>query len=191
MTQARFFLQRLRHPVRSYCSYSMTVGSGDWSSRAVSTVCKHQTPPQGETPTWPSTSDRKGCSRRNARPLRTAMQEVVRNANQCGKSRLLECWGCRCVIAQMTSRQSLVHGVATISSQSIVCDQVALARPEQYTVLGSLPDSFFSPTWVGENWLARAGGRWSPFPGPPPPSLAPVRGLEKGQRWWQIKLNFH
>ena len=33
--------------------------------------------------------------------------------------------------------------------------------------------------WVGENWLARAGGRWSPFPGPPPPpppSLAPVTG---------------
>ena len=29
---------------------------------------------------------------------------------------------------------------------------------------------------VGENWLARAGGRWSPFPGPPPPSLAPVTG---------------
>ena len=30
---------------------------------------------------------------------------------------------------------------------------------------------------VGENWLARGGGggRWSPFPGPPP-SLAPVTG---------------
>ena len=43
----------------------------------------------------------------------------------------------------------------------------------------------------GENWLAQGGGgHWSPFPRPPPPWL-PRRGLEKGHRWWQIKLNFH
>ena len=62
---------------------------------------------------------------------------------------------------------------AEVEGQDRECVLRLLCRLDAPTAARQMPRTLCRCTsaGVGENWLARAGGHWSPFPGPPPPWL--------------------